>query len=59
MIWYLLTGFIVGACIDITRPARFDKESMAMKIAVPVTAGFFWPLVVLYFVYCFIREMVT
>ena len=59
LIYYVLIGIVVGAVLNIQRPAKYDDASTGLKIAVPVIAGLIWPLLVIGFIYYFIREIVT
>jgi hypothetical protein len=56
MIWYLLIGAVVGATMDIMRPSKHDNELLRVRVMVPVMSGLLWPIVIAFFVICFIRR---
>lgn len=58
MLWYICIGSVVGAAMDIMRPANRDDVPVSVKIAVPVLSGLFWPGTLAYFVYCGIRRQI-
>lgn len=59
LICYFLIGMITGAVMDILRPAKYDNLSTTLKIVVPVLSGLLWPLVIGWFLYEIVKELVT